>query len=286
MKKKNIKKIKNIISLTVLLLGICVFAGILFYKYNLIDSLFEDKARASVLEEANMDEAFGNVKSTFVQIHLFQGYTDDFSVDMITDDTMTTKASHGSGNVWDITDDSIIIVTNYHVIDTLLEDYSICLVCFQNGIIRYANILYGDEEKDVAFISVDIDDNILSYEGEIKSVVYNDLSDEEVISAGDRCFTADSDAITRQEIADFEMTGNIANKLLDGFVIYNVAYAKNADIYVMLSSIEAHHGMSGSGIFDEKGYYVGMLKGVTETGNAVSVLLSDIKNAWSKCNEQ
>ena len=63
---------------------------------------------------------------------------------------------------------------------------------------------------------------------------------------------------------------------IPGTLIYSWIYAEDFSQYMMLVDGESFPGMSGGGVFDEDGNFLGILCGVNDAGESAAVPLSII----------
>lgn len=262
-----IKKIK--ISLLVVLTGI------------LLCSCHKEKGNIkpcdysmTVLENANVSEAFENAKRTEVQIHVF-----DFSLSLDKNDITNPSVSgcFGSGNIFLIDEERIIIGTNYHVIKYL--DYSNenkCYVTFFNGVTKEAKLQCYDKDLDIAFLKIDpkhLDEEVKK---ELKSVVLDDVSNDR-LSDNSIIFLIHSKQIERSALLEKKAEDKVADTCFTGIVIQKEAFVESLNKNMLYINCYVEDGMSGTGTFDEYGNYVGMLEGGTEDKMAVSISYGDVK---------
>ena len=87
----------------------------------------------AVSEEKDCEKAYGNVKGSVVLLHMEDIY--------------------GSGVIWDLTPDYVIIASSRHVLEYWEETSG--YVRFSQGYFTPGKILYISQEYDVAFLAVD-----------------------------------------------------------------------------------------------------------------------------------
>lgn len=173
---------------------------------------------------------------------------------------------YGSGSIYLMTEDEIIIVTNRHVLQYYNEE---SYVTFYNGRVGNGKLLGISKEADVGFISIPIVgfsyEELLQYRNVRKNLkAYNDLKENDCF------FLVDiASAVSEPE----KYSGNIVDKkrYLEDFeteMLYGNAYAKP--------------GMSGCGVFDGYGNYLGMLSGGTLYDEIAAVPLDIITEEYEK----
>lgn len=201
-----------------------------------------------VLAEGDCSAAYENVKNCIVRIHMGNAY--------------------GSGVVFQITPETVIIVTNKHVL-SYWED-SVSYVQFQQGYFTQAEILGVSGEHDIGFLTVDIRE--FDYqELETLQYVHWDLDRYQAIQAGDALFCTGAGDEMEEDVTDTFYPGSVGdmNYYIDDFgesMIYGYGYARE--------------GMSGGGTFDAYGNFIGMISGATMGGETASVPLPAILDAY------
>ena len=198
-----------------------------------------------VLETNDCEAAYENVKECIVQLHMRNAY--------------------GSGVIWEITPEQIIIVTNKHVLDYWEDE--IGYVQFPQGYFTGAEILAVSEEYDVGFLSVSNTEFDYRELEQIRNA-HHDAELYQTLCSGDDMFCVGAaDAVT------IFFQGSIADtwRYIEEFeenMLYCYGYARE--------------GMSGGGSFDGKGNLIGIISGATMTGETASVPLPIIIEAYEE----
>ncbi len=222
-----------------------------------------------VLQENNCEKAYENVKNCVVELHMGNAY--------------------GSGVIWEITPEAIVIATNKHVLDFWEEEES--YIIFAQGYSAQAKLIGVSDRYDVGFVQVDcgkvgdvapdygsldnatsdcgsLDDDALDYG---KLITLRQVSKEkeayEQLQADDAIFYVGAG---REETEGFFL-GSVGEKqcYIPEFgeeMIYGYGYARS--------------GMSGGGTFDAKGRLVGMISGGTKESETASVPLCAMWEAY------
>ncbi|MCM1122790.1 MAG: serine protease [Eubacterium sp.] len=204
-----------------------------------------DFLKTPVLEKEDCAAAYENVKNCVVRVQMGN--------------------AHGSGIIWEMTQEAIIVATNRHVLE--YWKYNNSYVYFAQGYYADAAILGVSKQYDVGFLR--IDNAQFTYEEleKFRSV----RKDEEVyvgLREGDAMFSVDSASGT-DEARYFEATVGDPHKYIEDFgayMLYGHGFAKE--------------GMSGGGAFDGRGYLIGMTTGGTYQNETASVPLPDIVEAY------
>ena len=199
------------------------------------------------LEAEDCGRAFENVKDCVVRIQMGN--------------------AHGSGIIWEITPDRIIVVTNRHVLNYWKEENG--YVHFPQGYDIDAQILGTSDQLDVGFVAVDCSQ--LTYErlqeircARVDEGAYGGLK------SGDVMFLIDPGSLGEQ--AQY-YEGNVGDPY---------QYIEDFDAYMLYGHCFAKAGMSGGGTFDGRGYLIGMTTGGTLQYETASVPLPDIITAYGE----
>ncbi len=203
--------------------------------------------KTPVLETEDCAKAYENVKNCVVRVQMGN--------------------AHGSGIVWEITPETIVIATNKHVLEYWRDEDS--YVYFTLGYYADAVILGVSEEYDVGFLK--IDSRQFNYE-ELKQLRSARI-DEEIyvnLNEGDTMFAVDSGA-SADEARYFEATVGDTHRYIEDF-----------EAYMLYGHGFAKEGMSGGGAFDGYGYLIGMTTGGTYQNETASVPLPDIMEAYEE----
>ena len=191
----------------------------------------------------------------------------------------------GAGNIISIDDDKIMILTAKHVIAKWDENNSNYVIFF-NGKVADAKLEAADPDYDAAIVSVATASiepynlmNLRRVDFDYENFSAFDKQKNETVIA------LDSDHIVNaKELQTYNYYGNdtgIAGKYIYGSVINPNIMVTDYGYKMIYVKMSAHSGMSGGGIFDLYGNYVGILVGGSDTGETVAVRLTDIKDLLS-----
>ncbi|MBD5546589.1 MAG: trypsin-like peptidase domain-containing protein [Lachnospiraceae bacterium] len=163
------------------------------------------------------------------------------------------EGHYGSGSIYKMLEDDIIIVTNRHVLQYWNED---SYVTFFNGRAAGGALLGVSEEADLGFIRIPTKgftyEELLAFRNiRIPQIPENETVSEKVPAEGSKLFLVD-----------------IASKwntpvMMEGQLISPLIYLEDFQTEMLYAKGEAIPGMSGGGIFDAYGNYLGMLTGAT-----------------------
>ena len=173
----------------------------------------------------------------------------------------------GSGVIWKIEEDKVTILTAGHVLGEDTDDEqkrtekADITVVFPNGDKAAACVEKKFEDRDLAILTVD--KALLGAEMEENCAVqnggYEDKQQADSLTAGD----------TLTIIASVSEPSEEEESCI---LLNNWIYIEDFDQYMMLAALleetdkGALPGMSGAGIFDEEGYFAGILCGIDDTG--------------------
>ncbi|MCH5254689.1 MAG: trypsin-like peptidase domain-containing protein [Lachnospiraceae bacterium] len=217
------------------------------YEGLLALELLESRA----LKKKDCEAAYENVKACVVRLDMGKAY--------------------GSGVIWKMMPDQIVIVTNKHVLE--YWDESVSSVHFWQNVSVPASILNESEDYDIGFLVVDsskLDYGIL----EQLQYVHWDMAAYQSLQSGDEMFCVGAgNEIVQDEEELYFYQGNIGDmwQYIDEFAGYMI-YAHG----------NAVPGMSGGGTFDAKGNFIGMISGGTTKEETASVPLPVIIEAFEE----
>ena len=179
------------------------------------------------------EEAFGNVLCSCVRVKV--------------------EGHYGSGSIYKMLEDEVIIVTNRHVLQYWNED---SYVTFFNGRAAGGTLLGVSEEADLGFISIPTVgftyEELLTFRNiRIPQISETETSSEKVSAEDNRIF-----------MIDIASNWNIP-AMMEGIIIYSYTYLEDFHTEMLYAKGEAIPGMSGGGVFDAYGNYLGMLTGAT-----------------------
>ena len=203
--------------------------------------------RTPVLETEDCGQAYKNVKDCVVRIQMGR--------------------AHGSGIIWELTSERIVIATNKHVLDYWRDENS--FVHFPSKFDVDAWLLGVSGKFDVGFLVIDC--GKFTYEelqdfqcARIDTEVYNGLQQ------GDMMFLIDPGSETNEM------------QYYEGTVGDSYHYIEDFDEYMLYGHGFAQAGMSGGGAFDGRGFLIGMTTGGTLQNETASVPLPDIVEAYEE----
>lgn len=156
---------------------------------------------------------------------------------------------HGSGVIYGQKDDGIVVVTAAHVIP---PDCQKIKIVFGDGTEADCVDCQRIEDRDCAFLT--IKEEILPADWQEKySIVKKDREVFDAIQSEEGVF-----------LWDYEAENDL--KCRFAMVIENWIYVEDFGTHMMLVSGEAHSGMSGCGVFEENGCFLGILCGANDKG--------------------
>ncbi len=200
-----------------------------------------------VLDEEDCAKAYENVKSCVVRIQMGN--------------------AHGSGIIWELAPERIIVATNRHVLEYWddVDSY----IHFQQGYDTDAELLGVSEQYDVGFLAVDNRQFTYDELGALRCARKDEQVYEE-LRPGDVMFLVNSASGT-EEAHFYEATvGDIRRYIadFDAYMLYGHGFAKT--------------GMSGGGTFDGCGYLIAMTTGGTLQNETAGVPLPQLTEAYSE----
>ena len=220
--------------------------------YNLYD--------AGYYEEDDPEFIMATVEPAFVRINI-------------------SETGHGSGFIIEITDDSVIICTNQHVV----TDKETVEVCFHNGVHAWGNVIAGEERLDIGFVEVPFDnitpellDTLMTVH--IDMDYWNSLENRDPISLCMRTLNEDG-SVWR------DRTGTLVQKVGEQPKFVAKWYPGQEVPLMTEVYLDFFTGCSGSAILDGHGNMIAMAAAVTEEDDEIrqwGVPLSDILNYYEE----
>lgn len=172
---------------------------------------------------------------------------------------------HGSGIIYGQKDDGIVVVTAAHVI---ASDCQKIKIVFRDGEEAVCTEYRLIEEVDCAFLT--IKEEMLPPDCQEKySIVKKDREVFDAIQSEEGIF-----------LVDYEAENDLGCRF--AMVIENWIYVEDFGTHMMLVSGEAHSGMSGCGVFEENGCFLGILCGANDKGELAVLPYSMIEAEFTK----
>lgn len=200
-----------------------------------------------ILEEEDLAAARENVENCVVRVIMGKAY--------------------GSGVIYELTADALIIATNRHVLQYWDDDEGI--VWFPQGYFVSARLLGSVESSDVGFLQVESSEFSVETLLAFRSV----FSDEEGGADPERGTAVFYVGADRE----------VGEMLYQEAVVEEpVRYIEDFDAYMLYGRGFAKEGMSGGGIFDGYGYLVGLLAGGTDQNEIAGVPAKDVRLAYQE----
>lgn len=198
-----------------------------------------------VLEESDPATAYENVKNSVVCLDMGTAY--------------------GSGIIFRLTADAVIIATNRHVLE--YWDEALGVVRFPQGYFVNATMLGSASESDVGFLRVEGSELGADALMNLRSVCMDEAPfDEEAAQIEGFCVGADRgerEPVFHEALLEREER---YIDLFQGDMLYGHGFARE--------------GMSGGGIFDGRGYLIGILAGGTYQNEIAGVSADRVEAAY------
>lgn len=174
--------------------------------------------------------------------------------------TVRTAYLSGQGVVYEKQEKGICIITAGHVL-VGLENGANCTVGFADGSTAQASVLYQSDTADVAFLYVEKED--------VPKGVRKVKTDKKAF-----------DALAEGDVLCAEDLNGTQTEQIKGNVVSPWIWLEDFYINMMLAEMPCRNGMSGCGIYDEKGNFAGILCGSSAEGEAAVLPLSVIESEW------
>ena len=172
---------------------------------------------------------------------------------------------YGSGNVFDITEEEIIVITNKHVLHNFGEN---SCVLFYDGMSVQAEVFGVSDYYDVGFLK--IQRKHLKDAGVTYQCACINLNRYEILERNDSFFMVD-------------VATDIDNPQIHiGEIIEREKYLQDYHTEMLYGDAYAQPGMSGTGLFDGYGNYIGILSGGTDYVEIAAVGIDKILEEYEK----
>ena len=159
---------------------------------------------------------------------------------------------YGSGSLLEVSENELIIVTNRHVLQYWNED---SYVTFFNGASCGGEVLWLSEEADIGFLKANLQTLSEEEKRDLQAIEIAGESPQK----GDYFFMID-------------MASDVWNKkLYEGQILEPKIYIEEFGTDMLYGESCFSPGMSGCGIFDMQGRYIGMLTGGTQQNEIAAV---------------
>lgn len=173
----------------------------------------------------------------------------------------------GSGVIYGTEEGKLLVLTAAHVLEAAGDSVR---VTFADGLSVVCGDFISFASADVGLIRVDgADIPEERLEHYCRAAVEKESFD--AVKPGDGCIVMGS----RTDVAAEAYEGT----LLDSWI-----YMEDYEQYMMWVKAEGKAGMSGGGLFDSQGHFLGILSGVNGEGELAVVPLSLIRAALDACN--
>ncbi len=290
-----------------------MFVAIVALQFNTVKEFLgiaDHGTSMTILEEPDCGIAYENAKQTMVQIHIYtdiSGVLDDSGIsddkngtttqesvndqesDGMSDNQVVNPAitnpeiygSFGSGSIWEYNEDSILVVTNYHVISPVITKNALGYAVFYNGVISEFTVAAFDDDADCAFLLIDSSCMTSDQLKDLRCVVPYDYENT-TLTVEEPMFVVHSQEISREDMVSYITLNMIADTSYVGYIMDPSVYVSALLQDMLYCKCSADAGMSGGPTFDAYGHYIGMLTGATDSGETVSVLLSDIETVYEQ----
>lgn len=166
----------------------------------------------------------------------------------------------GSGVICGAKEDQLLILTAAHVLQEAEEGKGDVLVTFSDESQVSAGAFECFDTGDFALVRVQGGD--IPPEGAEQYLYANiDKTAFDQVTAGTGCIVMGS-------------RSDVAAEAYEGVILDNWIYMEDYGQYMMWVKAEAQPGMSGGGLFDRQGHFLGILSGTNEDGELAVVPLS------------
>lgn len=164
------------------------------------------------------------------------------------------RKSAGSGVVYNVSEEGAWIATAAHVLEEASDNDEIVLSVDDSYFPCKQLVLI--KEADLAFVYV-ANDDLSEEKGIVLEAVSTDKTSYDALAAGTM--------VTAKGYRSGE-NAEYMGELTESWI-----YVEDFEQYMMLAQCEVHQGMSGGGLYDGEGNFIGMVCGGNEEGELVAV---------------
>jgi hypothetical protein len=205
-----------------------------------------DNKTTPVLDKENREQAYQNVLCSAVRIQC--------------------NGHYGSGSILELSEKEAVIVTNRHVIQYFDEN---SYITFFNGISCEGEVLGCSQTADIGYLLVSLGD-MEEEDRKALRMVEKSLSAYESLQKNSSFFMIDI-ASDREN-----------PEIYSGAVVEKEKYLAEYGTEMLYGDGTAVPGMSGSGLFDDYGHFIGVLSGATEHYELAAVPLTTVLEEYKK----
>ncbi len=259
---------KRIIPVTVLFLLMATLSGCQWGRFSLSDSYDQSEdtsAAVSDVQTAELADETEVAVDTAESAGEISEVTDTVEMAAASAVIVESGELRGSGNIWKAEKGCITVITAAHVI----EDEENVEVTFHDGQSYRAETKLNDTYNDYCFLEVR-DENLSLSSGLRCAADLPAVSESVFMVVLSRPDNGGSGETSEQ---DKEPETSVSA----GVVISPETYSEDLSRNVLCCDIEVAEGMSGGGLFDAEGNYLGLLLGRSADGLGVFIPVSDIE---------
>ncbi|MDE6890698.1 MAG: serine protease [Lachnospiraceae bacterium] len=189
-----------------------------------------------------------------------------------------TREHYGSGSIYKMLENEMIIVTNRHVLQDFDKD---SYVTFFNGAAGFGEVFYISDRADVGFIRIPTAsfpyEELLTF----RNIRLRGKEDDEKGKGQEENLP-----VSGSEIFCVDMANHFTTPVMKrGELISASVYLDDFGTEMLYGNGSAEPGMSGSGVFDGFGNYLGMLTGATGQGEIAAVPADTVRVEYEKAKK-
>lgn len=169
----------------------------------------------------------------------------------------------GSGVIYEADDEMLYIATAGHV---LAQAKGTVLITFADGFLVESTEYEVMEREDLAFIAIPLE-----------KIPETSLKQYYKVNMDKDCFDSMKPG---DGVIVMGSKSAVAGEAYEGELLENWIYVEDFKQYMMLARAELVQGMSGGGLFDAKGHFMGLLCGENEDGEVAVLPLSVLHAAF------
>lgn len=173
---------------------------------------------------------------------------------------------YGSGSIFRITKEEMIVVSNSHILEYWDEN---SFVTLGDGRVVSGTVMFLSADYDVGFLKVPI-----------QEFLYEELFTYRSVRSSDRSIT---EIMPGEEFLVIDIMGDLYSpEMYEGIINDTWYYIEEFNNNMIHGYCAGYPGMSGGGMFDAYGNYIGMVTGGNLEGELAGVPLNIILQEYKK----
>lgn len=248
------KKKKRTILWVILGIGI-LLAGLQIVRSNV--GMEENSSVSDETEEIQQDMAEQSSEEVLQQEYQQQEFQEAYLEQAVLMKSMVhiaMRETMGSGIIWEITKDSVVIVSNKHLLQEDVE----AEVVFWNGLRLRGKVIGLSPQHDVGFLQINLEENIEVWnQQEVPEEKLAEVTVSKRIESED---VWTQNTFLGEPVIQLSMPEANAVACYEGYVC-GKEFIENLYDTMLITACYSKAGMSGGAVFNQEGVLLGMITG-------------------------